>query len=227
MSSDSEYEEHMKKMLEASDTTFLNNEMFKDKSKINAKEIDKHTSVKNPDLLKSQRYLLDDDDDNGQDFNLPETMQKHMAKKLSEILENTYEFGDFASESECTKTKSKSRVKLLKGDVNYVKSYEEFEYETKGPDKKPEIKRRCVDKTESSVLNDNHQLKKIAIDGNDILAGNEVKFWAVKKERKDRIFHYREGANGVAHAKETINEFTALRRKNNWNESKIKDYRRT
>lgn len=150
-----------------------------------------------------------------------------MAKKLSEILQRTYEFCDVSGSIEGSKkTKLKSRVKLLKGDEYYVKSYEEFEYETKGPDKKPEIKRRCIDESTELDMPKDDILKLLAIDGNDILSGKEVKFWAVKKERKDKVFHYREGANGIAHAKEVINEFTTLRRKNKWNESKIKDFKR-
>lgn len=149
-----------------------------------------------------------------------------MAKKLSDILKQTYEFcetpvNDAAANKK--KNKTKNRVKLLSGDEAYVNAYEDFEYETKGPDKKPVIKRRCVDK--ETVVDHNEWLKSVAVDGDTILAAVETKSWAKKNERKDKVFHYKAGSNGVLHAKEEINEFTVARRKNKWNEKKIKDFK--
>ncbi|XP_075155268.1 uncharacterized protein LOC142228664 [Haematobia irritans] len=226
MSSDSDDEEQVRKFLEASDTTLLHNGMFKDKHEED-NELNNKVACEKLDHLKSQRYVAIEDEAGGTDFNLPASMQKHMAKKLSEMLEKTYYFCDIEERSDGKKIRIKSRVRLLKDYEDYVKPYEEFEYETKGPEKKPVIKRRCVDKPCDSCAPTQFQLDAIAIDGNDIIAANETKYWAVKKERKDKVFHYRQGVNGIAHAKEVTNEFTTLRRKNKWNESKIKDFKRS
>ncbi|XP_061391648.1 uncharacterized protein LOC133327088 [Musca vetustissima] len=227
-SSDSEDEEQMKMFLEASDTTLLNNDMFKGKVEEETNDnknvgINVVITKKEEDKPKSQRYLVDEEDTTGTDFNLPESMQKHLAKKFNDILKEKYEFCEVVQEeSNKKKTKTKSRVRLLNGFEDYVKPYEEFEYETKGPDRKPEIKRRIIENTNAD---DEECLKQIAIDGNDILSGKEMKCWAKKKERKDKIFHYRLGANDICHAKEVVNEFTPIRRKNHWSENKIKDFK--
>lgn len=150
-----------------------------------------------------------------------------MAKKLNEILKQYYEFYEVntTENSPKVKNKFKNRVKLLKGDECCVKPYEDFEYETIGPMKKPKIKKRVVDQQDDDENNIDDKLKTIAVDGNDILSGVEIKSWAKKKERKDKVFHYKMASNGVLHAKEEINEFTELRRKNKWNESKIKNFK--
>lgn len=150
-----------------------------------------------------------------------------MAKKLNEILKQHYEFYEVNSKENSTKLKNKfkNRVKLLRGDECCVKPYEDFEYETIGPKKKPEIKKRTIDIQEDNE-NIDDKLKSVAVDGEDILSGVEIKTWAKKKERKDKVFHYKEASNGILHVKEEINEFTELRRKNKWNESKIKNFKK-
>ncbi|KAI8125566.1 uncharacterized protein LOC111680630 [Lucilia cuprina] len=211
MSSDSESDDdiQMKQFLEAADTTLLNNAMFQNKEETNIDDIRiavrTEEAVKN-DLPKSQRYIVEDNDNSGTDFNLPESMQRFLAKKLSDILKQHYEFSEINTEENSikTKTKYKSRVKLLKGDSCFVKPYEDFEYETKGPEQKPNIKRRIVDKDAENKESED-VLKSLAIDGNYILSGAEVNMWAKKKERKDKVFHYKMGKDGVLYAKEEIN----------------------
>ena len=47
-------------------------------------------------------------------------------------------------------------------------------FETRGPEKKPEIKRRIVDKPIDLDIVDEDKLKMVAIDSNFILSGTEV-----------------------------------------------------
>lgn len=178
------------------------------------------------DPPKSQRYIEEGDENKGTDFNLPESMQNFLAKKLTEILKNQYEFHDISTNSKPSKDKNiyKNRVKLLRGDNCYVKPYEEFSYDIKGPDKKPTIKKRILD-TESDNCKKEDQYKSVVVDGDYILSGAEVKMWAKKKERKNKIFYYKMSSHGALHEKEAINEFTELRRKNKWNENKIKSFK--
>ncbi|KAM7349394.1 uncharacterized protein ACRADG_008377 [Cochliomyia hominivorax] len=229
--SDSDDDTQMRHFLEAADTTLLNNSMFQKKNTNFHIELCPKNDIKEPverDIPKSQRYLSEDNENTGTDFNLPESMQNFLSKKLTEILKQHYEFYDEHTEEVPKlkmKTKYKNRVKLLKGDECYVKPYEEFEYESKGPEKKPEIKKRNIDKTGDEVNKEN-KLKLIAVDGNYILSGEEIKFWANKKQRKEKVFHYKLASTGILHAKEEVNEFTELRQKNKWNESKIKKFKR-
>lgn len=178
-------------------------------------------------MPKSQRYIAEDNDNSGTDFNLPESMQKHLAKKLTEILKQHYEFSEvnISETPPKTITKSKNHVKLLKGDKCCVNPYEDFEYETRGPEKKPVIKRRTIDNQADHNMGRENIFKLVAVDGNHILTGAEVKTWAKKKERKDKVFHYKLASSGVCHAKDEINEFTELRLKNKWNENKIKKFK--
>lgn len=151
-------------------------------------------------------------------------MQNYLAKKLTEILKQHYEFHDISTNCKPDKDKNKykNRVKLLKGDNCYVKPYEEIDYDIKGPDKKPVIKRRTLETLTDNDCKNDDLCKSVAVDGDFILSGAEVKMWAKKKERKDKVFYYKMSSHGALHEREVGNEFTELRRKNKWNENKIK-----
>ena len=151
-------------------------------------------------------------------------MQNYLAKKLTEILNQHYDFHDISTNSKPEKDKNKYKncVKLLKGDNCYVKPYEEINYDIKGPDKKPIIKRRTLETITDNDCKRDDIYKSVAVDGNFILSGADVKMWAKKKERKDKVFYYKMSSHGALHEREASNEFTELRRKNKWNENKIK-----
>lgn len=83
--------------------------------------------------------------------------------------------------------------------------------------RKPEIKRRIVEPDE---YNDEEKLKLASIDSQSILQQTETKNWKPKKVKSNKLFKYRE-RNSILYSIEPENEFTTLRKKNNWCESKI------
>lgn len=83
--------------------------------------------------------------------------------------------------------------------------------------KKIELKRRIV---EPDNYNDEDKIKLAAVDGESILKQCEIKNWKSKKSKQNKVFHYRKNKT-VLHFIEPENEFSAIRKKNNWDESKI------
>lgn len=153
------------------------------------------------------------------DLILPDAVQKHITKKMKEILNNKYEFCNEKIQSAQKIDEYKSHVKLLSDADCYVNAYEDFHCDNIGPRKKPTIKRRSIDHV---AENPKESFKMLAVDSSYILNGCDLKYWAPKKQRPDRVFHYKMDNRGVLCAKGNLNEFSFLRQRNQWNESKIK-----
>ncbi|XP_011192074.2 uncharacterized protein LOC105218284 [Zeugodacus cucurbitae] len=224
--SDDGDDERMRQFLEAADTTLLTNTMFQQtekqsttKDKTPEKVVQITLEQKGP---KSNRYLLDDNLEANVDFIATESTQKFVGKKLSELIAKHVEFFNIDPPSKVKKT-SRNRVTLLAGADCYVKSYEEFEYETMGPTHRPEIKRRKVDIEEEPPEEELFNLATVTAD--DITSGKLISGWSSQPERKDKHFHYKSDSVGTLHFKPVENEFTKLRNKNKWNEAKIKQKR--
>uniref|UniRef100_A0A1A9X1F1 Uncharacterized protein n=1 Tax=Glossina brevipalpis TaxID=37001 RepID=A0A1A9X1F1_9MUSC len=207
-SSSSDDDIEIKQFLEATDSTFLNDSLFQKNSadalhrpieSVNNELGICVTSKKSNDLPKSQRYL-------------PEMELSEEGSKGDLILSATIQN---ASKID----KHKSLVKLLSDADCYVNAYEDFQGDSVGPRKKPKIKRRLID---GEAENSGKAFKTLAVDGLYILKGSDLKYWTVKKERPDKVFYYKMNNEGVLCAKENVNEFSLLRRRNQWNESRIK-----
>ncbi|XP_055844216.1 uncharacterized protein LOC129910746 [Episyrphus balteatus] len=213
MSSSSESEdENLKQILEAADTSLLTNSLYKPKEtkpeKVESK-CDEHPI--------SQRHL-NHDESTDIDFQPSETVQKIMAKKLSLLVQEQIEFITLSDLSQNPKKKQKNRVKLFNDCDCYVKPFEEFEYEDIGPRKKPLIQRRKID----DHLDEESKLKAVAVDGEFVLSLKETLNWSNRKKGKEFQYKQGKGINKDHHLIEPQNEFTKMRQKNQWNESRIR-----
>lgn len=157
------------------------------------------------------------------DFIATESTQKFFGKKLSELIAKNVEFFNFDAPSKVHKI-SRNRVTLLAGVDCYVKPYEEFEFEIKGPTRRPVIKRRKVDIEEKEHPQE-ELFNSASVNAKDITSGKLISGWVSKRERKEKHFHYKGDAVRTLHFKPVENEFTKLRNKNKWNETKIKQKR--
>ncbi|XP_054730465.1 uncharacterized protein LOC129239158 [Anastrepha obliqua] len=226
--SDDEDNEQMRQFLEAADTTLLTNAMFQPsleergpiKENLTDNVADTASEQK---VLPSNRYLLEEEGKTDADFITTEAVKKHIGKKLSELIANSVEFGDLETPTSVQKTR-KSRVILFTGAGCYVKPYEEFEFESNGPTKRPVIKRKKLDDHEKKEKQED-LYDMASVSAEDILSGKLTAGWAPKRERNDKLFSYKCDANGKLHLNPEENEFTKLRQKNHWNESKIKQKR--
>ncbi|XP_067637182.1 uncharacterized protein [Eurosta solidaginis] len=222
--SDDGNDEQIRQILEAADASLLTDAMYQKSAPDNCKnekaKIDNILDVVGEqNVPRSNRYLLDFDMPDT-DFITTEAVKKHIAKKLTLTIGNTIEFCAFDQPTVKHKT-SRNRVKLLSDANTFVKPYEEFEFETKGPTKKPIIKRRKIDEQEEKGANED-LFHLVAVTAEDIMAGKLTVGWMPKTERKEKNLHYKCNSVGKLHLKPTENEFTKLRLKNKWNESKIK-----
>lgn len=150
-------------------------------------------------------------------------MQDFVYKKMSKKIGDSIEFVENAPKS--TKERKKDDlgncVCLLK-DTDPIKHIDFMPESLTNPTvgKKIEIKRRIV---EPDGYDDDEKLKMVSVDGEQILKQTETKGWKSKKIKPNKLFNYHE-KNSVLYNIEPSNEFTALRKKNNWTESKIANF---
>lgn len=182
-----------------------------------------------PTVQKSQRYI--DHEEIEDDLNISEPMQEFVYKKLSERINDAIEFVEVPTKK-IKKDKHKvveevtGGVRLLNDtDIIQDKDYldvEPLQNELIGQSvtRKPTIKRRIIEPDE---LGKDEKLKLCVIEGDEIIQQTETKSWKPKKVRPEKVFNYRE-KKSVLYLQEPQNEFTALRKKNNWTENKIANF---
>lgn len=170
---------------------------------------------------KSQRYIEHDDIE--ADLHVPESMQDFVYRKMQKKIEDSIEFVEMSTKKPKKKKSSDvgTGIRLLKGTDPITQI--DFVSESLGKEiarKKPEIKRRIV---EPDDYDSEEKLKIVCVDGERILNQTETKGWQSKKAKPNKEFNYRE-KNSVLYFVEPSNEFSALRKKNNWSESKIANF---
>lgn len=238
-SSDSEDKQKESAFEAAIDCKLLQDSMF------TGNTIDDHlrdkSSFSNTINLPSQRYL-DEDELNlsawfWQDSIVTPASQKILAKKFTNLLERTYQCSVIDLDQNVPKDIAENlekpdKMKLLSDTNCYLRDEIDNSFKmNEKKRKKPVIKRRMIEDEDEVDLNNEKKMKEVfrqlAVNGSDILNGIETKCWADKKQRKDKVFNYKRDKNSGL-LKEVLpeNEFTALRLKNNWDESQIVKYKR-
>ncbi|KAH8387106.1 hypothetical protein KR093_004653, partial [Drosophila rubida] len=219
--SDEEDAAQMLQFLEAADHTLLHNDMFQSSCSKLAET--KHVSALTAGVAsshekpKSERYL-DEQSASGADLQITEHMQAHIWKKLGNIIEKQIEY--FEPKAISSQEKSiicPNNVRLLFGANCFI----EFEtLEEKLPTKKPKTKLRRLQEAPPTT---HAELALIAVSGKSILEGHDMQNWSQRKRKKHVVFEYKscDGEGRQLQLIEPTNEFTSLRRKNQWDESKI------
>lgn len=155
------------------------------------------------------------------DLNIPKSMQDFVYKKMSKKIADSIEFVEFDAKKSKTTKKSIDKpacVRLLNDTDPIVRI--DFELESDhSPIKQKivKIKRRII---EPDAYDDADKLKMASIDSDYILRSTETKHWKLKKIKPNKMFNYRE-KKSILYLVDTENEFSTLRKKNNWSESKI------
>lgn len=187
-----------------------------------------HSSVKFTarGSLKSQRNASPvDEHRNADDLSVPESMQKFIATKMSEIIARQIEFVDVPKRTATAdQTGTLSAVRLLRGSNHLVGLIDEWslladETVARPKQRKPTIKRRQI---ESLNMNANDRINACAVTMDDVC--RETADWHRKEstvKRNRRHFEYK-SIDGQCYLIEPETEFTKLRKKNNWSENKIK-----
>ncbi|KAM8718374.1 hypothetical protein ACLKA7_000186 [Drosophila subpalustris] len=221
--SDEENEAQMRQFLEAADPTLLTNAMFQTQQQLSlSKEIPlpavASQQQQQQELPRSERYLDPEQKTSADDLQISEHMQTHIWRKLSAIIQNQIEFCEPQTQQMMGEEEEKaiSQVKLVANADCFISN--EIRPE-KLPQKKATIKRRQLELEQP----DRSTLSSIAVSGEFILNGQDMKCWAQRQSRNHKLFAYK-ACDAQGHkllAIEPTNEFSALRRKNKWNESKI------
>lgn len=146
---------------------------------------------------------------------------------MSTNIESSVEFVDIPVKKKTAKQTGSGGVKLL-SDTEPITHIGPIEI---GEDRlnncpvkhsKPKIQRRQI---EPDAQTKEEKLRMVVIDGNTILQKAEIQHWKQRKIISNKMFNYRE-KNSVLYLVEPTNEFSALRKKNNWSENKIAKMKR-
>lgn len=204
MSSSSESEdENLKKFAESVDVSVFSNNLYK-KSE-NAKGEPKVE-------LKSLRTLDTEENIFQSEINVSSTMQQFIGKKLSKLIEGQVEFVSMNSE-QTDEDEAVDNLRLLSGTEKVIKFIHEPTFIENR--KKVPTKRRNVD--EESEPAESEKVQSVVLNSKGIQ--DEIKQWKNKPKRKPTEY---KSIKGTAHIRESTNEFTKDRNRNNWSETKIK-----
>ncbi|XP_035780830.1 uncharacterized protein LOC118460546 [Anopheles albimanus] len=220
--SESSEDETTSKLLQAVDTSFLNETLYKNgpatKPKTSQNHHEKQHADDKKDAPKSNRYLLDEDSVFQSDLNVTDSMQKHMAAKVSKLIETIVSFEDTV-----TVKQKKVKTKPAKGTVQLLSGFDTcIKLDQPEPSfvqlKQVQVRRREVE-PESNV-DSQQRLTSIVCEPGTF--SEETKHWKPKREKA--VFHYRSKGNGVCEALPNVppNEFTIQRMERKWDESKIR-----
>lgn len=150
-----------------------------------------------------------------------ESMQNFMHKKLNQILEKRIEFVEIASpvDGDDPPEDVTSAVRLFRDSDPIVLDVPNTEPEPVVKQKRrKKLKRRLAN--EDGVRNETEMLAASVVSEKDI--EREVSAWKVRPQKPQRHFEYvAHKSTKQLHLKEPENEFTKMRKKNNWNENKI------
>lgn len=163
---------------------------------------------------KSQRNV-DDADKLADDLKISESMQSFVYKKLSRILGDQIEFVE-VKHKRIAKKESKPVVRLLSGTDPIVIREDELCVDTitKEKRKRPHLGRRTV---EGDELSEKEKLQAALVTPADISADAN----RVERQANVRNLYRYKAIQSKLYLIEPDTEFTKLRKKNNWSESKI------
>lgn len=205
MSSSESEDENLKKFAEAVDTKLFDNSFYKP-------EEEKKKEQPRTDVLKSQRYLDEEENVFKSELNVSESMKEFIAKKMSLLIEKEVEFVNVKAKVKNPATNES--VKLLKGCKQALKEDPVEEI----VQTKVEIKRRKTDDNGSELK----ESSKVQLASTDISKiQKEISYYDSKT--KHQPYSFKTANDGKSYMQEPPNEYTKARKKNNWNESMIKN----
>lgn len=200
-SSDSSDDENMEQLRAAVDTGLLKDSMYNEK-------IISSEPVK--PIQKSERFL-DDDNKSENSILVSKAMQDHIWSKLSQIIRNQIVFVDVKCKRK--KSKTKSGIKLLSHKDDFLQIENEF--------KTTEESNRRIINTEQTKQ-DLAKVQECAVTQEWLLLQKTIKDAPkIKNHSKKPKIEFYKSKNSILHLVEQENEFSTLRKKNNWDESKI------
>ncbi|XP_055609760.1 uncharacterized protein LOC129756778 [Uranotaenia lowii] len=223
-SSDESEDENIKKCMEAVDTSLIYDAMFKGGTTEPKKSAGDglKSDGKTPTLErpKSNRYLDEAENVFQSDINVTDSMKAFIGKKLSGLINSRVEFVETESKNHKRSkfSNKKPSVKLLRGFDQYIKFPLVEETLSQSVTKKPIIKRSI----EEDPRDEKSKLKSVVVDKNFLECPTYEKCY---KQSKSISYNYKQVGVDLQF-QEPVNEFTDLKRSNNWDESSIRNFKR-
>lgn len=139
------------------------------------------------DSLRSRK----DEDEQFNDLDVTPQFRKHVADKLSEIIERrlTKQIRHVYDDEPVLKSETESGIRLFRESRVHLKTDVDDIPTVKA--KKPKIQRRNC---EDAIVRESERIKEAAVDPEKVLSQDEVKFWA--KTNTKPHFRYRKDENG-------------------------------
>lgn len=180
-------------------------------------------AIKSVVSCKSNRYLVEEENVFQSDINVSESMKKFVGKKLSSIIEQTITFVELNDKNSRKSIQNSSNtygVKLLRDSGAYLQMKDAIETECSLPkisNIKP-IRKRTL---EVDVSSEKEKLMKAAIEPCSVR--DSTKCWTSRP--KAVVYEYKT-VGSISVLQEPVNEFTSMKRKKAWNDSKIMKFRK-
>lgn len=138
-----------------------------------------------------------DENDQFNSLQVTPAFREYVAKQLSAILEkelaeSLIEFPD----CDFKQNKRKSRVKLFKNSVSYLKvpKTSESQQSVAGVARKPIRKRKIIDEDEPLSDDEENKIKTVAVSSKQILNKEDTRFWSNRS--KAPVFSYKKSPTG-------------------------------
>jgi hypothetical protein len=163
---------------------------------------------------KSQRYLEGEATEAKNDIFVPQAMQKFIANRMSELISNSIKFVETSEDREPVVVDISGGVRLLSDAPDYIKDEEPA---TTLPQIKPPATKSRKRKIEDALNTTSPE--SVVVDADHLRSKAETKAWTNRPTAA--TFHYK-AKKGNLYLVEPETEFTAARKKNNWDESKIR-----
>lgn len=230
MSSSESEDENLKNLMEAADHSLFNDALY-------CKSDHADGDILRPvDVPLSNRYLYEEENVFQSDLTVTESMKRFVGKKLSTLIENNISYVDVEpiSISKTPVTES-SGVKLLRGFHENLMVSSEAEIVLNRRQMCVPIKRRRVE--DDSELSENQKIDQsvnwiLSSRPNSAAAVEEYFKYSINKSSacwtnrpKSKMYEYRQNNKSEVSTLNINDEFSAARRKNNWEDFKIREFR--
>lgn len=222
MSSSESEDENLKQLMEAADTSLFNDAMFREPraaDSVRPESANKDDVPILPERPTSNRYLTEEESVFQSDLNVTESMKKFIGKKLSTLIANSIAF------VEVEPVKCKQRGASESSGVKLLRGFEEsLNVSSGGGENLPvskqakPIKRRVLE--DDSDASRKKMIEQAVYDV-DSLSKSTVG-WTNRP--KSKMYEYRQAGKCKVPTLVTSDEFSTARKKNNWDDSKIKAF---
>ena len=151
------------------------------------------------------------------------SMQKYVAKKLASLIDNQVTFVEPKDDSVVVPDNDEEEDFGIRLFSNSVAPVTKLVTEEVPDDQPPKKKKKKLKKKDESEPDETTKISESVVDPSFILDQVEVRSWHHNEKRLSKKVDHYNSRNGNLFPVEPQNEFSKLRKKNNWDYKKIRE----